>query len=1065
MAPTTSPTDAAIRFTFAWETKQATQEMKTLSNSFDQLVGYQKVIGDAFGALKGQAEDGLEELKRALILSAKEYQDQAGSILANRLQGPSQEMLSGLAEQLGIGPNSSAADVNALFELANEENEKVIKDLKVILNIKKDMSRAGAAVWNEMLNIEQSTAKIKEDIDGIDKNTDHWLKSLHGAGKGIKGIGSDFKDVALGLSPVIAANIVDKDVGALRYLRGQAGFSEEQIRQLGTEITSRLTGELGGMIDPSDIISLIATAAQRKFDYKEIPDMIKQSVMMNQYLGNSNEDSLDFLEIMIHKIGLGTKETEKMVAQMQFFARETQTATSEMDNIVLSAEDYIIQLDKMARPEGIKQIAALGAGLSSVGMSIEQIMGTINKGREGFTNPNVVIQSGYIEGLANVDQGTIANLFLGGKPAEAFQIIQDAITKVRRDHDDIGMLQIRRFMEEQLGFQGNQFDKFAQGKLNFTELLSKGEGIDKAFGEANVGYMYLIERIGNMLEGLFKDFGRTFQQFFEVPVRAVYHFTNDIYTTWMKMPTPIRDAVNAVVGLSLAIGGLMKIGPLITKLQNLPMIGSSLTSMFSSLRSIPILGSIGEGISTVGTTLGGISASTLATIGAAIAVIAGGIYGLYKWGKKFKEEGGGDLLLKLFDSDSPTKFVNNLTSVIRKLDETGTWIKWIIATPLTFLMKAWEDFFDSKMMKSIQRVEDTLRGMFISASKMASIYIGDPMEKAFDKVFGGVKLAWKTTSDFFKSTWEEIKETFTKFFNFLDNIPGFGIIKGIGNSVSSGFNSFADTFSKFEEIGRQERLRANAPTAKPIAATMAKPATNPVARKKPSVVSTIPAHPTATFGKEGHLGGVPYEALIHEAAKKFGVEPALIAAIIKQESKFDPHARSHKDARGLMQIMPRTARHDFGLKDADELYNPRTNIMMGTEYLSNLLKATGGDMSLAIAAYNGGIGNVRLANGQRATDEHPIRAGKDNIPPFRETQDYVRKVTGNYSEYSKDSGLAQTEVVAAVDNQTDKLVKQLKSLEKVLREEKAPGYRDVSGAMRAPGSGASDLFTHTARYD
>jgi hypothetical protein len=118
-----------------------------------------------------------------------------------------------------------------------------------------------------------------------------------------------------------------------------------------------------------------------------------------------------------------------------------------------------------------------------------------------------------------------------------------------------------------------------------------------------------------------------------------------------------------------------------------------------------------------------------------------------------------------------------------------------------------------------------------------------------------------------------------------------------------------------------------------------------------------------------------FEALIREAAIQHGVSPLLITAITRVESDFDPHDVSNKGARGLMQVMPETAAR-FGVS-ADRLFDPAPNIGAGTAYLAWLLNRYRGDLDLALAAYNAGEGAVD---------------GYGGIPPYRETQNYVRKV-------------------------------------------------------------------------
>jgi soluble lytic murein transglycosylase-like protein len=123
-----------------------------------------------------------------------------------------------------------------------------------------------------------------------------------------------------------------------------------------------------------------------------------------------------------------------------------------------------------------------------------------------------------------------------------------------------------------------------------------------------------------------------------------------------------------------------------------------------------------------------------------------------------------------------------------------------------------------------------------------------------------------------------------------------------------------------------------------------------------------------------------YDSLISEFSKKYRVDFALIKAIIRAESGFNPRAVSRKGAKGLMQLMPETASR----VNVSNIFSPRENIEGGVRYFKYLLSLFNNDLRLSLAAYNAG---------------ENIVAQVRSIPPYRETVDYVRKVLSYYQSY------------------------------------------------------------------
>ncbi len=125
-----------------------------------------------------------------------------------------------------------------------------------------------------------------------------------------------------------------------------------------------------------------------------------------------------------------------------------------------------------------------------------------------------------------------------------------------------------------------------------------------------------------------------------------------------------------------------------------------------------------------------------------------------------------------------------------------------------------------------------------------------------------------------------------------------------------------------------------------------------------------------------------YLDIIQSACNRHGVDPALVHALVKVESDFNPYALSRKGAMGLMQLMPQTAMD----MDVQNSFDPSDNVDGGVKYLRYLIDRYEGNLSLALAAYNSGETAVKKWG---------------TIPPFKETQNYVQRVLGLYNGKKK----------------------------------------------------------------
>jgi soluble lytic murein transglycosylase-like protein len=177
-------------------------------------------------------------------------------------------------------------------------------------------------------------------------------------------------------------------------------------------------------------------------------------------------------------------------------------------------------------------------------------------------------------------------------------------------------------------------------------------------------------------------------------------------------------------------------------------------------------------------------------------------------------------------------------------------------------------------------------------------------------------------------------------------------------SISGGFATMiADLEKRFESLSQELAKTLQRLTAR-FAAPPPRALESTAARQAQSTVS-------------------PYDGLIRAAAKRHDLDPALLAAVARRESAFDPTAVSKAGAQGLMQLMPGTAK-SLGVSDA---FDPAQNVEGGAKLLRGLIDQFGGRLDLALAAYNAGPGAVQRYGG---------------VPPYQETQAYVRDILADY---------------------------------------------------------------------
>ena len=245
----------------------------------------------------------------------------------------------------------------------------------------------------------------------------------------------------------------------------------------------------------------------------------------------------------------------------------------------------------------------------------------------------------------------------------------------------------------------------------------------------------------------------------------------------------------------------------------------------------------------------------------------------------------------------------------------------------------------------------------------------------------------------------------------------------------------------FDNFDTERGVQLITPKTAPIIDSKSKPLVKKTAQSSPSLQNNLSAKSNfkstayskitmfAGTSMNGFTtGSAEIDSYIVDSCIRYGIDPLLVYAQMHQESSFKLKAMSYKGARGLMQLMPATAIR-FGVRD---IYNPKQNIEAGVKYMRWLLNTFGGDVALALAGYNAGEGAVMKYGNQ--------------IPPYRETQEYVRRISARYNSI-KNPNLAAKTVKKVTEKEVAKL-EQKEAAPLTVLERSALTIRTADGRMR-----------------
>ena len=264
----------------------------------------------------------------------------------------------------------------------------------------------------------------------------------------------------------------------------------------------------------------------------------------------------------------------------------------------------------------------------------------------------------------------------------------------------------------------------------------------------------------------------------------------------------------------------------------------------------------------------------------------------------------------------------------------------------------------------------------------------------------------------------------------------FSVALCLSLNLAAAAQSRSRVFDNFDTAGG---VRIVTPTVRPIISEAPKKLVKKTAQTMSVAEGYSIKNPSVPYnygkilmGASGNLGifttgDTEIDGYISDSCSRYNIDPLLIYSQMHQESSFKLKATSYKGARGLMQLMPGTAAR-LGVKN---IYDPKQNIEGGVKYMRMLLDMFGGDVALALAGYNAGEGAV-------------IKYG-NQIPPYRETQEYVRRIASRYVSISNPN------LARSVRKVTEKQAETLEKVENkplTVLEKSAVAIKLPDGRMR-----------------
>lgn len=976
--------------------------MKMLESAQDAIVGFGKATEAAFGDVDKQSMD----LMKKALGAFKDVQERYNELLevaAAKIQSSDAVFLDALRkkamERLGV----TASDLEnpetkaAFMSIVNEQVKKLGQELGGIVDKGKsfeDHMRGGAdAAKRTRDNLEAPpTGGRRRDAE---ESSGEWffekVQNLWG--------------IVNRSPPYLAALGSDTAISDMKMLRPEAKMSPAEIEDLVTKLVPRLVMESRGGTSDEDYRKMAFDAMVGGYQQDQLGGLLKVGTQVKGALGLTVEEVIPKVTVMIRELGLTITEIPTLIAQTQSLAQDTKLSVSTVLKDIMEAASYVKTLpDEVNRSSAVGDFGTFMALLRNQGQAegdIRSAANSLGQIRDAFSGDQQGLQKAIqIEALTNggVRAEELIRAIQSGSPTDLLKSMQSVAESIKMQaggNYDLQRVLERRF-ESTFGVSAAFLPELREmGRTTDVDgIRARTQSVtgDNVLFPSDDGIQKNIKRMSEMLESGFTDrLGDSVRNVLVVPFRAASDASQAILGTWLQIPGPVREVSNLLLAIGVTRFGTTG---LLKKLFSV----TGITKAASALKGLFTTAEVGTTAATAATTAlntgVGVTGARVATLGTRLLGLAegAGIIGIIVLGvqqlvsitSKFSELGGfKDIAsLSLIDWD---KSKSGISTILDKMKEAAGWLANtnFFFTSFFIGFKNLEKLFDdSPMAGRLNELRNLLTGIVV-----------DQLEK----LQAGFKFVATTVKDF----WETAKSGFTYISSALGNI-GLAIKKTLEPALAALKPLFDPILAFFDKVWEKVR---------PIVEFMGK-AFNPLTHLARILSSGGSDHfeekgasfwdrfggkrdvpeqsPTFSMPEESPWGPrekelAPYRDAILAASQKNNLDPNLLASVIWQESRGKADAVSPMGARGLMQIMPATGR-DLGLNTLDDFNNPEKSINAGASYLATQMKSFGGNIEMALAAYNAGPGNARRM-GERVF----------NIP---ETGDYVAKITADYARRS-----------------------------------------------------------------